>query len=44
MPKFSSTQRAMEIFRAIFPYISPATRTRKRDVILVVYLESHAAG
>ena len=44
MPKFSSTQRAMEIFRAIFPYISPATRTRKRDVILVVYRESQAAG
>ena len=31
-------------FRAFFPYISPATRARKRDVIIVVYRESQTAG
>ena len=41
MPKFSSARRAMENF---VPYISPAMRARKRDVIIVVYRESQTAG
>ena len=40
MPKFSFAWRAMENFVQIFPYISPSTRRRKRDVILVVSRES----